>query len=77
MKLQCIGKNILIMRKPGKIETAVYRKKTCTDFYLSWYSFAPKSWKWGTLKTLVRKGHINCSTEKHLKKNLTILERQS
>ena len=32
--------NILI--KPGKIETTVYRKKTCTDLYMNWYSFALK-----------------------------------
>ena len=25
--------DILIRRKPGKIETAVYRKKTCTNLY--------------------------------------------
>ena len=37
--------DILIRRKPGKIETTVYRKKTCTDFYMNWCSFAPKSWK--------------------------------
>ena len=35
---------------------------------MNWYSFAPKSWKWETLKTLVR--YINCSTEKHLKEEL-------
>ena len=29
-----------------------------------------KSWKWETLKTLVRRAHINCSTEKHLKEEL-------
>ena len=62
--------DILIIRKPGKIETTVYRKKTCTDLYMNWYSFVPKSWKWGTLKTLVRRAHINCSTEKHLKEEL-------
>ena len=26
--------------------------------------------KWGTLKTLVRRAHINCSTEKHIKEEL-------
>ena len=62
--------DILIIRKPGKIETTVYRKKTCTNLYMNWYSFVPKSWKWGTLKTLVRRAHINCSTEKHLKEEL-------
>ena len=37
---------------------------------MNWYSFVPKSWTWGTLKTLVRRAHINCSTEKHLKEEL-------
>ena len=27
--------DILILRKPGKIETTVQRKKTCTDLYIS------------------------------------------
>ena len=34
------------------------------DLHMSWYSFSPKIWKWGTLKTLVQRAHINCSTEK-------------
>ena len=62
--------HILIITKFGKIEITVYRKKTNTDLYMNWYSFAPKRWKWGTLKTLVRRAHINCSTEKHLKEEL-------
>ena len=62
--------DILIIRKPGKIENTVYWKKTCTDLYMNWYSFVPKSWKWETLKTLVRRAHINYSTEKHLKEEL-------
>ena len=37
---------------------------------MNWYCFLPKKWKWGTLKTLVRRAHINCSTEKHLRKEL-------
>ena len=69
--------DILMVIKPGKIETTVDRKKTYTDLYLNWYSFAPKSWKWGTLKNLVRRSHINCSTEKHLKEEPNILERHS
>ena len=60
--------DILIIRKPGKIETTVYRKKTCTDLYMNWYSFAPKSWKWGTLKTVVRRAYLNCSTENSSKR---------
>ena len=35
--------DILIIRKPGKIETTVYRKKTCNDLYMNWYYFVPES----------------------------------
>ena len=59
--------DIFIIRKPAKIEITVYRKKTCTNLYMNRYSFAPKIWKWGTLKCLVQRAHINCSTENHLK----------
>ena len=38
--------DILIVRKPGKIQTTVYKKQTYTDLYMNSYSFAPKSWKW-------------------------------
>ena len=29
--------DVLIIRKVRKIETTVYRKKTCTDLYMKWY----------------------------------------
>ena len=31
-----------------KIETSVYRKKSNTDTYINWYSYAPSQWKIGT-----------------------------
>ena len=62
--------DILKLGKLGKIEARVCRKKTCTDLYMNWYSFATKRWKWGTLKTLVRRAHVTCSTDKHLKDKL-------
>ena len=59
--------DVLIIRKAGKIETTVHRKKTCTDLYMNWYSsYAPNNWKWGTLRTLVRRAHVNCSAKKYL-----------
>ena len=30
----------------------------------------PKSWKWGTFETLVRRAHVSCSDEKHLQGEL-------
>ena len=44
--------DILIIKKPGKVETTLYGKKTYTDVLMNWYSFVLKSWKWVTLKTL-------------------------
>ena len=43
----------LIIRKKSKIETTVYKKSTDTGIYLNWFSFAPDTWKQGTLKNLV------------------------
>ena len=59
--------DVLIIRKARKIETTVYRKKTCTDLYMNWYSYAPNNWKWGTL---VLRAHVNCSTIKYLEDEL-------
>ena len=44
--------DILIIRKPGKVETTLYRKNKYTDVRMNWYSFVLKSWKWVTLRTL-------------------------
>ena len=44
--------DVMLIRTTGKIETTVYRKKTCTNLYMDWHSFAPNSWKWGTLKNI-------------------------
>ena len=52
------------IRKVGrKIETSVYRKPTNTDVYLHWNSFAPTTWKKGTLRTLILRAHNICSTK--------------
>ena len=44
--------DVLLRGKGNKIETTVYRKSTNNDIYLNWGSFAPVTWKRGTLKTL-------------------------
>ena len=68
--------NTISNKKPGKIKPTVYRKKTCTDLYLNWYSYAPKSWKWGTSKTFVRRAHVHYSTAgKHLEDELKYIEK--
>ena len=60
----------LLIRRGNKIETTVYRKITNNDIYLNWDSFAPVTWKRGTLKTMFNRAYIVCSTDYHLKKEL-------
>ena len=55
--------DVLLIRTPQKIHTTVYRKKSNTDLYIHWNSFATNNWKWGTLKTLVRRAYETCSTD--------------
>ncbi len=53
--------------------TDIHRKPTDTNVYMNWQSFAPKAWKVGTLKGLVRRAFIICSTEEARKKELKFL----
>ena len=68
--------DILITRKKSSIETTVYRKSTDTSIYLNWFSFAPNTWKQGTLKNLVYRAYNICSTEYLLRKELLHLEKK-
>ena len=42
---------------------------------MNWYSFAPKTWKTGTLKSLIKKAILICSTEELLNEELKHLEK--
>ena len=46
--------DVLLIQRGNKIETTVYRKSTNNDIYLNWGSFAPVTWKRGTLKNAVQ-----------------------
>ena len=50
----------------GRLQTKVYRKKTHTGQYLHYTSNQPEHVKIGTIKTLVRRAQIVCSTEESL-----------
>ena len=67
--------DILIIRKKNSIETTVYRKSIATGIYLNWFSFAPNTWKRGTLKSLVCRAYNICSTEYLLRNELLHLEK--
>ena len=47
--------DVLIIRKHDTFETRVCRKSINTDIYLNWQSFAPNTWKRGTLKVLINR----------------------
>ena len=67
--------DLLLCRNGRELTTTVYRKKTNNDIYLNWNTFAPATWKRLTLRTLVQRAYLVCSTETYLKKELTHLEK--
>ena len=64
----------VIRKADGSFDTDIHRKKTDTNVYLNWKSFAPKAWKVGTLKGLIRRAFIICSTEEYKRKEVTFLK---
>ena len=69
--------DVLLLREGQNIISIVYRKETDSDIYLSWNSFCPQSWKRGTLKSLVQRAHLICSTEDLMKTELKHIQKVS
>ena len=61
--------------KDNKLVCSVYKKSTNNDIYMNWHSFAPKTWKAGTLKSLIERATLICSIEELLKEELEHLEK--
>ena len=61
-------------KEDGSFQTKVYRKKTDTNLYVNWMSFAPKAWKIGTLKGLFRRAFLVCSEEEGLNEEIKHLK---
>ena len=57
------------------ISATVYPKVTNADIYINPKFFSPNSWKWGTLKTLVRRAYDICSADYYLYCELQHLKR--
>ena len=62
--------DVLLIRNNSLISTKVYRKNTNSNIYINWKLFASNKWKWGTLKTLVTRTFVICSTDEYLKEEL-------
>jgi len=69
--------DVMIIREgDDSLTTTVYRKDTSNDCYLNWNSYAPNTWKRGTVKTLVERAIMICSNEIILNKELQYIENQ-
>ena len=64
----------VIKKSDGSFDTDIHRKQTDTNIYLNWKSFAPETWKIGTLKGLVRRALTICSTEEFQTKEISFLK---
>ena len=64
----------VIKKSDGTFDTDVYRKQTDTNIYSNWNAFAPKVWKIGTLKGLIRRAFVICSTEEYRNKEISFLK---
>ena len=67
--------DVLIKRNDdNKLETSVYRKSTNTDIYMNWNSYAPKSWKIATLRSLIKRAFLVSSQNEYLETELDHLK---
>ena len=57
----------------NKVETSVYRKATCTNIYINWYSHAPTNWKIGNLRNLIKRAKSISSSELLLRNEVSYL----
>ena len=55
--------DVLLCKTGKKIYTILYRKATNNDVYLNWNAFVSISWKRRTIKTLIERACLICSTE--------------
>ena len=64
----------VITKANRTFDTDIHRKETDTNIYMNWNSFAPRVWKIGTLKGLVRRAFVICSNEEFRNKELSFLK---
>ena len=64
---------MVVTKEDRSFDTSVHRKKTDTNIYINWEAFAPRVWKIGTLKGLIRRAFTICSTKEFLDKEIAFL----
>ena len=66
--------DVMLIRTNDTLQTTIYRKSNHNGIYLHWNSFAPKSWKRGTLLTIFIRDCKICSTEELLQNEMKQIE---
>ena len=69
--------DVMLIRTNDTLQTTIYRKSTHNGVYLHWNSFAPRTWKRGTLRTILIQAYKICSTEELLQNNWNKLKKNS
>ena len=64
----------VITKANRTFDTDIHRKQTDTNIYMNWNSFAPRAWKIRTLKGLIRRAFVICSTEESRNKEISFLK---
>ena len=54
--------DVVLIKKRNNIITTIDCKATTNDIYLNWKSFAPTTWKRGTLNALADRAYLICSS---------------
>ena len=67
--------DVLLIKKRSNIITTLYHKATTNDIYLNLESFAPTTWKKGTVKTLGDCAYLICSSIAFKKKKIDHLKK--
>ena len=57
----------------NKLRLNMSRKKTCSNINIHWKSFAPTSWKIGTLEGMIRRAYVICTDDDDLKTELSFI----
>ena len=68
--------DVMFIRTNDTLQTNIYRKDIHNGVYLHWNSFAPRTWKRGTLRTILIPAYKVCSTEKPLQNELKQIEEE-
>ena len=68
--------DVMLIKTNDTLQTAIYIKSTHNDVYLHWISYAPRTWKRGTLRTIFIWAYKIFSTKQLLKNKLKQIEEE-